>query len=150
VDFPLARVSRYSAEGGGRSATPSALHLWWARRPLAACRGIVLALLFPDPCDALCPIEFKRKARELLQGILGRVGETDEALRKALLDFIAAFSNPNSASSSLYIQTTRELVKAGYGDAPLVVDSFAGGGSIPLEALRVGCEVFASDSNPVA
>lgn len=150
VDFPLARVSRYSVEGGGRSATTSALHLWWARRPLAACRAMMLALLLPDPRDPSCPVQFKQTARGRLPSILGRTDSSDTALCDALLDFIGTFSNPNCASSDVYIETSRELVKAAYSDFPLVVDTFAGGGSIPFEALRVGCDVFASDWNPVA
>jgi len=70
VDFPLAEVSRQSArEKSIRHGHPSTLHLWWARRPLAACRSILLALLWPDPCDENCPVEFKEKARELLPNV---------------------------------------------------------------------------------
>jgi adenine-specific DNA methylase len=65
--------------------------------------------------------------------------------------FLADFSNWDLASNRTYIDVSRALVKAAHGEEPpLVVDPFAGGGSIPLEALRVGCEVFASDLNPVA
>lgn len=89
VDFPIAAVSKHSArEKSIRHGHPSTLHLWWARRPLAACRGMLLGLLWPDPCDPLCPAGFKQKARELLPGVQGRVGPTDEDLRKALLKFI--------------------------------------------------------------
>ena len=64
VDFPIAEVSRHSArEKSIRHGHPSTLHLWWARRPLASCRAMLLALLWPDPCDPYCPAEFKRKAR---------------------------------------------------------------------------------------
>ena len=86
VDFPVARVSRNSVEGS-RSATLSALHLWWSRKPLSACRAIMLALLLPDPCDPLCPRDFKLKAWSILRGIVGRAGGNDEALRHALLDY---------------------------------------------------------------
>lgn len=150
VDFPIARVSRSATEGGGRSATPSALHLWWSRKPLAACRAIALALLLPDPCDPSCPPDFKHQARSLLHGVVGRVGESDLELRAALLVFIASFASPNSASRERYVETSRALVGAAYDSPPLVVDSFAGGGSIPLEAMRIGCDVFASDSNPIS
>ena len=67
VDFPIAVVSKHSArEKSIRHGHPSTLHLWWARRPLAACRAMLLALLSPDPCDPLCPAEFKAEgARQL-------------------------------------------------------------------------------------
>ncbi len=152
VDFPIAEVSRHAArEKSIRHGHPSTLHLWWARRPLASCRAVLLALLWPDPCDPHCPDDFKQKARELLPTVQGRVGPTDEDLRKALLKFIADFANWDLSSNRSYLQVSRALVKAAYPEEPpLVVDPFAGGGSIPLEALRVGCDAFASDLNPVA
>jgi len=123
VDFPIAVVSKHSArEKSIRHGHPSTLHLWWARRPLAACRP------------------------------------KNEDLRKALLDFIGDFSNWDNSSHPVYLEVSRGLVKAAHLPAgrqvpyqpPLVVDPFAGGGSIPLEALRIGCDAFASDLNPVA
>ncbi len=152
VDFPIADVSRHAArEKSIRQGHPSTLHLWWARRPLASSRAVLLALLWPDPCDALCPTEFKTKAREMLPQVLGRVGLTDEDLRKALLKFIADFANWDNSAQRTYLEVSRALVKAAHGEEPpLVVDPFAGGGSIPLEALRLGCEAFASDLNPVS
>jgi adenine-specific DNA methylase len=152
VDFPIAVVSRHAArEKSIRHGHPSTLHLWWARRPLAACRAILLGLLLPDPCDAHCPGDFKEKARELLPRVQGKVGPKDEDLRRALLKFIGNFANWDLSAHQTYLEVSRRLVKAAHGDeAPLVVDPFAGGGSIPLEALRLGCEAFASDLNPVA
>jgi adenine-specific DNA methylase len=160
VDFPIAEVSRHAArEKSIRHGHPSTLHLWWARRPLASSRAVLLALLWPDPCDSLCPTEFKAKARKLLPQVGGcHPGTTDQDLRKALLKFIADFANWDNAAQRTYLQVSRALVKAAHGPAgggegyepPLVVDPFAGGGSIPLEALRLGCEAFASDLNPVA
>jgi len=152
VDFPIAEVSRHSArEKSIRHGHPSTLHLWWARRPLAACRAMLLALLWPDPCDPCCPAEFKRKAREILPSVQGASGPTDEDLRKALLKFIADFANWDLSAHPKYLEVSRALVRAAYPEeAPLVVDPFAGGGSIPLEALRTGCDAFASDLNPVA
>ena len=77
--------------------------------------------------------------------------EPDDGLRRILLKFIADFANWDRAADPAYLETGRALVKAAHGEEPpLVVDPFAGGGSIPLEALRVGCEAFASDLNPVA
>src|SRR6266478_6498281 len=64
VDFPIAEVSKHALrEKSIRHGHPSTLHLWWARRPLASSRAVLLALLWPDPCDPLCPTEFKDRAR---------------------------------------------------------------------------------------
>jgi adenine-specific DNA methylase len=100
----------------------------------------------------MCPREFKDEARKLLRQVAGcNPGTTDEDLRKALFKFIADFANWDLASNRTYLDVSRALVKAAHRDEPpLVVDPFAGGGSIPLEALRLGCEAFASDINPVA
>ena len=151
VDFPIAEVSKHAArEKSIRHGHPSTLHVWWARRPLASSRAVLLALLLPDPCDPRCPDRFKRKAREIL-GEVRQPPESDAELRRALLWFIGAFANWDMAAHSTYLRVGRNLVNAAYGEeAPLVVDPFAGGGSIPLEALRLGCEAFASDLNPVA
>ena len=158
VDFPIAEVSKHAArEKSIRHGHPSTLHLWWARRPLASSRAVLLALLLPDPCDPHCPEAFKERARELLLGMHGRPEgwtaaiESDEGLRRIMLKFIADFANWDFAKNSTYLKVSRSLVKAAHGEEPpLVVDPFAGGGSIPLEALRLGCEAFASDLNPVA
>src|SRR4030042_2848941 len=152
VDFPVAVVSKPSArEKSIRHGHPSTLHLWWARRPLAACRAMLLGLLLPDPCDPHCPEDFKHKARELLPKVQGKIGPNDKDLQQAILKFIGDFSNWDLSSNQTYLETGRGLVKAAHpGETPLVVDPFAGGGSIPLEALRLGCDAFASDLNPVA
>jgi adenine-specific DNA methylase len=159
VDFPVAVVSRHAArEKSIRHGHPSTLHLWWARRPLASCRAMLLGLLLPDPCDPQCPPEFKVRAAGVLMEALGqnhpRLNEqitSDKGLRQALLEFIGEAANWDVADNADYISVAQELVRAAYmGETPLVVDPFAGGGSIPLEALRLGCEAFASDLNPVA
>ena len=151
VDFPLAEVSRHAArEKSIRQGHPSTLHLWWARRPLASSRAVLLALLLPDPCDSDCPESFKRQACEIL-GEVRQPPASDAELRRALLWFVGAFANWDLAAHPTYLRVGRGLVRVAHGDeAPLVVDPFAGGGSIPLEALRLGCEAFASDLNPVA
>jgi adenine-specific DNA methylase/REP element-mobilizing transposase RayT len=153
VDFPVAEVSHHSArEKSIRHGHPSTLHLWWARRPLAACRAMLMALLLPDPCDVNCPAEFREEARRLLKPMpnCGATGSNKE-LRDALLKFIADFANWDNSAKPAYLECARGLVKAAHGEEPpLVVDPFAGGGSIPLEALRLGCDAFASDLNPVA
>ena len=153
VDFPVAAVSRHSArEKSIRHGHPCTLHLWWARRPLAACRAMLMALLLPDPCDPCCPTDFKQQARKLLTGMPNcGPARSDKDLRGALLTFIADFADWDNSSKPAYLECARGLVTAAHGEErPLVVDPFAGGGSIPLEALRVGCDAFASDLNPVA
>ena len=151
VDFPIAEVSRHAArEKSIRHGHPSTLHLWWARRPLASSRAVLMALLLPDPCDPHCPEAFKQQAREILREVR-QPPANDADLRKALLWFIANFANWDNAADRTHLDVSRALVKAAHGEEPpLVVDPFAGGGSIPLEALRLGCEAFASDLNPVA
>ena len=152
VDFPIAVVSKHAArEKSIRHGHPSTLHLWWARRPLAACRAVLLGLLLPDPCDPHCPEEFKREARRLLAPLPLPLEPDDDGLQRALLRFIGDFANWDLAAHPVYLEAGRGLVKAAHPEeTPLVVDPFAGGGSIPLEALRLGCEAFASDLNPVA
>ncbi len=151
VDFPIAEVSQYAArEKSIRHGHPSTLHLWWARRPLASSRAVLLALLLPDPCDAHCPEDFKRQARNILLAVRQPLAN-DLELRQGLLAFIANFANWKNAADRTHLDVSRALVQAAHGaEPPLVVDPFAGGGSIPLEALRLGCEAFASDLNPVA
>jgi len=159
VDFPIAVVSKHSSrEKSIRHGHPSTLHLWWARRPLAACRAMLMALLLPDPCDPLCPREFKAKAKEVILRVPGlntprtkQLVKSDEGLRKTILHFIGDLADWDNSANTDYLSVARALVQAAHPDeTPLVVDPFAGGGSIPLEALRLGCEAFASDLNPVA
>lgn len=128
------------------------LHLWWARRPLAACRAMLLALLLPDPVNEHCPDEFRTEARLALKSPLAQPrGTSDFHLRQALLKFIAEFANWDAAIDPVFLEAARALVRAAHGEErPLVIDPFAGGGSIPLEALRLGCDAFATDLNPVA
>lgn len=153
VDFPLALVSKHSVHESSsvRQGHPRSLHLWWARRPLAACRAILLSLLLPDPCDLNCPESFKTSARRILPRVQGHPGDSDAELRNALMQFIGDFSNWQSAGKSVFIEAAHSLIKAAHlEEVPLVADPFSGGGTIPFEALRLGCDVFASDLNPVA
>jgi adenine-specific DNA methylase len=152
VDFPIAVVSKHAASEKYVRYTPNtALHTWWAQRPLVACRSMLMALLLPDSCDKLCPADFKAKARELLPELVGTIKRDDLSLRRALLKFIGDFANWDHSAHPVYLKVARGLVKAAHGkEPPLVVDPFAGAGSIPLEALRLGCDAFASDLNPVA
>jgi adenine-specific DNA methylase len=179
VDLPIKRISAHARrEKSVRHGHISTLHIWWARRPLAACRAVVCAALWPDPADELCPKSFRDAAKTLMadwaRDQLGRCGaesyerftaiqRNPEALsdgyelRGALLDFLADFANWDNSVSHEYLETSRRLTSAAHlglggipGSRPVVVDPFAGGGSIPLEALRVGADAFASDLNPVA
>ncbi|MCY4170343.1 MAG: DUF1156 domain-containing protein [Bacteroidetes bacterium] len=157
VDFPIAEVSYAAIHENKRVGHPSGLHSWWARRPLPSCRAILLALLLPDPCDPHCSNKFKEKARRILLSKDGKPGdwsktiESDEGLRKIILNFIADISASDHFSCYNHVGISQALINAAYDeDIPLVVDPFSGGGSIPLEALRIGCEIFASDLNPVA
>src|SRR5216110_433105 len=107
VDFPIAVVSKHSArEKSIRFGHPSTLHLWWARRPLGACRSVLLALLLPDPVDDACPSEFRMKARYLLRK-LNPLGDGDLELRSGLLRFIGDFANWDLASNSNYLEVSR-------------------------------------------
>lgn len=181
VDLPIKRISAQATrEKSIRHGHISTLHIWWARRPLAACRAVLCAALWPDPADPLCPSEFRETARDLMKkwakdNVKLKLLEGDESfghfiayqknpdklndnleLRKALLNFIATFSNWDNSTKSEFLETSRILTQVSHealggipGTKPLVVDPFAGGGSIPLEALRIGADAFASDINPV-
>ena len=196
VDLPIARISAHARrEKSIRHGHISTLHIWWARRPLAACRAVICAALWPDPADEHCPQDFRDAAARTLLAFAKRfdpariteekagllataspenrtrwevlakndppLDPTEPAhqnvLRFALLDFIADFANWDNSTVPAYLETSRALTQAAHealggepGTRPLVVDPFAGGGSIPLEALRVGADAFASDLNPVA
>ena len=164
VDLPIKKISEHARrEKSIRHGHISTLHIWWARRPLAACRAVICAALWPDPADPLCPKRFKEDAALVIARFCNPLGRTDldysepTVLRKALLDFIADFANWDNSTDQRYLETARALTQSAHeslggppGSRPLVVDPFAGGGSIPLEALRVGADAFASDLNPVA
>ena len=192
VDLPIKRISAHARrEKSIRHGHISTLHIWWARRPLAACRAVICASLWPDPADEKCPQAFRDAAARLITAFAEKVYNTtslhataskesfgqwegivaakakgidldphDPAhlnkLRFALLDFIADFANWDNSTVPEYLDTSRALTQAAHealggtpGTKPLVVDPFAGGGSIPLEALRVGADAFASDLNPI-
>lgn len=179
VDLPIKRISAHARrEKSIRHGHISTLHIWWARRPLAACRAVICASLWPDPADPQCPQSFRNIVRSTMLGwttyerqmLLSEESRVrfDSArklpshfdnpveLRGALLDFIADFANWDNCTKQEYLDTCHTLTQGAH-DAlggvpdthPLVVDPFAGGGSIPLEALRVGADAFASDLNPI-
>lgn len=164
VDLPIKKISEHARrEKSIRHGHISTLHIWWARRPLAACRAVLCAALWPDPADPLCPPAFVAAAREEMDAFYNALDRTNRncadplVLRAALLDFIADFANWDNATEERYLSVARRLTESAHvalggepGTRPLVVDPFAGGGAIPLEALRVGADAFASDLNPVA
>ncbi len=190
VDLPIKRISAHARrEKSIRHGHISTLHIWWARRPLAACRAVICASLWLDPCDENCPLSWQEGAIEIITDFAKKTTEDKDLsehcspenwekwrvlskaenelnvntpehlniLRYALLDFIADFANWDNSTQPDYLETSRKLTQLSHeslggipGTLPLVVDPFAGGGSIPLEALRVGADAFASDLNPVA
>jgi adenine-specific DNA methylase len=126
TSFPVREVSNESArEKNIRHGHISTLHIWWARRPLAASRSTIYAALIPEP--------------------------KDEQERLARAGFIQELCKWENSLNEYYIERTRKDILKANGDKPLrVLDPFSGGGAIPLEALRLGCETYASDLNPVA
>ena len=163
VDLPIKRISEHARrEKSIRYGHISTLHIWWARRPLASCRAVICAALWLDPADPLCPEKFKKEAARLmkdfrdLRGGKPRDWKDPLALRESLLDFIADFANWDNSTVKDFIEISRALTQVAHealggapGTRPIVADPFAGGGAIPLEAMRVGADAFASDLNPI-
>lgn len=152
VDFPLKQTSLDSVhEKNVRHGHISTLHIWPARRPLAACRAALIATLLPDPGN-----EEERKL--IMEKLAGRIvehdkkkklpnGRTEPQVTVETEGGILHWGRESSAD----LQWFRDKIRAAYGGrAPRVLDPFAGGGAIPLEAMRLGCEVTAVDINPVA
>jgi putative DNA methylase len=137
VALPLEVINRESArEKSIRHGHPSTLHLWWARRPLAAARAVLFAQLVDDPSSLpeQFPTEALQKAeRERLHGIIERLVVWENIRDERLLAAARA-----------------EIMKSCDDNPPPILDPFAGGGTIPLEAQRLGLEAHASDLNPVA
>jgi len=126
VTFPLKEVSEISAkEKNIRHGHISTLHIWWARRPLASSRATSYAALIPAP--------------------------KNEEEKLKINDFIIELAKwENSLNTTIIEKARRDILNANGGVPPKVLDPFSGGGSIPLEALRLGCETYAMDYNPVA
>lgn len=149
VALPLEAINEASArEKSIRHGHPSTLHLWWARRPLAACRAVIFTSLVDDPDDPNAPPEFVEACRRLPRGKNAAVNDTP---RQRLFDFIETLVQWESTTDENVLETARELIRLSTdGNPPPLLDPFAGGGSIPLEAQRLGLEAHASDLNPVA
>lgn len=152
VAFPLKEASLDSVhEKNVRHGHISTLHIWPARRPLAASRAALIATLLPDP-------ENTAARKQMLEKLGGRLvtkvkkkklpdGRTEEQQSEETEGGILHWGRESSADLNWF----REQIRAAYGGrAPRVLDPFAGGGAIPLEAMRLGCDVTAVDINPVA
>ena len=161
VDLPLDDINRESSrEKSIRHGHPSTLHLWWSRKPLAACRAVIFASMVDDPSS--CSDEFRTEdeqcaERERLHEIISRLVKwesTDES-QPAVKDLLAearyeiARSVARSREETAPVDPAEVLNYLREHTLP-IYDPFAGGGSIPLEAQRLGLKTFASDLNPVA
>lgn len=161
--FPLKQASLDSVhEKNVRHGHISTLHIWPARRPLAASRAALLATLLPDPgtpekrrelCEKIGGRLVKKIERKKMPN--GRVVEREkDATEGGVLRWLG--QPKNKADREVIrqqqedLQWFRDEIRRVYGRAPKVLDPFAGGGAIPLEAMRLGCEATAVDINPVA
>jgi adenine-specific DNA methylase len=150
--FPLKQASLDSVhEKNVRHGHISTLHIWPARRPLAACRAALITTLLPDPGTP-------EKRREILERLAGRIVEKIER-KKMPSGRVVERKKEETVGGILHwgresgpdLDWFREEIRKAYGGrAPKVLDPFAGGGAIPLEAMRLGCEATAIDINPVA
>ena len=147
--FPLRQASVDSVhEKNVRHGHISTLHIWPARRPLAASRAALLATLLPEPSRA-------DDRRGLLERIAGRIVEVPSAsgdrMKEETRGGILHWGRESEDEGAAEIGKLRDEIRTAFGGrAPRVLDPFAGGGAIPLEAMRLGCEAVASDLNPVA
>src|SRR5699024_2562051 len=137
VALPLEAINAAaSREKSIRHGHPSTLHLYWARRPLAAARAVLFAQLVDDPSSH--PDEFPTIEAQ----------DAERARLHALIEKLVVWENSND--EKLLRQAREEIRKSNGGSLPAVLDPFAGGGAIPLEAQRLGLEAHASDLNPLA
>jgi putative DNA methylase len=150
VALPLEAINEASArEKSIRHGHPSTLHLWWARRPLAAARAVIFASLVDDPDSPDALPAFVEACRQLPVG--ANVKANGDTPRMRLFDFIERLVTWEATTDEAILNTARALIRiATEGNPPPLLDPFAGGGSIPLEAQRLGLEAHASDLNPVA
>lgn len=155
--FPLQKVSKDSKhEQYVSQGKPNSLHYWPARRPLAVCRAVTLATLLPDPANA------SEKMKAEYTRLSG--SPLPDKQRDYLCDLISSLIRWGNETGEVdweekdqkgrwlnKLRIAKELICMAYnGRPPKVMDMFAGGGAIPLEAMRLGCEVIANDYNPVA
>ncbi len=138
VALPLDKINEASAHEKSvpRHGHPATLHLWWARRPLAACRAVLFASLVDDPSSD--PERFPTQ-------------QAQEDERRRLFDIIERLVLwENTTNEDVLEEARAEIRRSTGGSLPPVLDPFCGGGSIPLEAQRLGLEAHGSDLNPVA
>ena len=137
VALPLEAINTESArEKSIRHGHPSTLHLWWARRPLATARAVIWSSLVDDPSghpEQFPTEEAQQRERERLFDILTRLVKWE-----------------NSNDEGILAEAKAEIMKSTNNNPPALLDPFAGGGAIPLEAQRLGLEAHAHDLNPVA
>ena len=137
TSLPLEAINAASArEKSIRHGHPSTLHLYWSRKPLATARAVLFAQLVDDPASR--PEEFPTVESQ----------DKERVRLHALMEKLIIWENSND--EKLLEQAREEIRKSNDGKLPAVVDPFAGGGSIPLEAQRLGLESYASDLNPLA
>ena len=155
IDFPLEQASLDSVhEKNVRHGHISTLHVWPARRPLAACRAALIATLLPDPGNT----EERQAIYRRMAGAVKetaklekRNGKTVEKRKRETEGGILHWGRERSTEGQDALDWFRRRIRDAYGGrAPRVLDPFAGGGAIPLEAMRLGCETTAIDINPVA
>jgi putative DNA methylase len=133
VALPLDAINRASAaEKMIHVGTPSNLHAWWARRPLAACRAVAFASVVEDPGEYLPPEAAEAKRRELFD-LIERLVAWDANDNEAVLEAVRS-----------------EISRSSHGELPTVIDPFCGSGTIALEALRLGLNAVGCDLNPIA
>ncbi len=143
VGFPLEEVSEAAAqEKSIRQGHLSTLQMWWARRPLGVCRSAIFAAICPSP-------EEIEKSPDLLRA-LNEFDPENISTRDKLLQITASLAPWNARENHRLLSIAGKLMMAGPASSPTVVDTFAGGGSIPVEALRLGLNAYAADLNPVA
>lgn len=153
--LPIQAISaEASREKSVRKGHISTLHLWWARRPLVACRAAVYGALVPASqfvpnggSDAQKKSLGRANAAKFIERLCQYPGSPD-VIKEAQEHILKAHAERLSRETGKTV--TVEDIVAGRAPRPKVLDMFAGGGAIPLEALRLGCEAYALDLNPVA
>ena len=137
VALPLEKINAESArEKSIRHGHPSTLHLWWARRPLAAARAVIWSSLVDDPSSH--PKKFPTEEEQ---------NRERQRLFRILEDLVVW---ENSNNERVLEAARAEILKSTNGNPPELLDPFAGGGAIPLEAQRLGLKAHAHDLNPVS
>jgi len=137
VAMPLPAINKESKrEKSIRHGHPSTLHLWWSRKPTAAARGVIFASLVDDPSSH--PELFPTEEEQII--------ERNRLF--SLMEKLVLWENSNN--QEILAEAKAEILKYTDGRMPALLDPFAGGGTIPLEAQRLGLEAHASDLNPVA